>query len=156
MAERKVLFRGFHPDGSGAETIMLNGEKITGEWLYWDVYGKCNVFYRTKRTMYCGSSEYISEGEVLPETVGQWVTTDKNDDDVFDGDILNSMYNCEAYNVSFNDHDGSWQIKDRFGGGCVPSHEVYRYVPAHYQPFFTCDTMEEAERRLAELKREKQ
>lgn len=130
MAERKVLFRGFHPDGSGLETITLNGEKITGEWLYWDVYGKCDVFYRTKRTMYCGSSDHISEGEVLPETVGQWVTSDKNGNDVFEGDMLKSKYNCEAYDVSYDEHEGSWKIKDHFGGGIVPAHWALKHLKA--------------------------
>ena len=32
---------------------------------------------------------------------------------------------------------------------------VNKYIPAHYKPWFTADTKEEAERRLAELKGEK-
>lgn len=47
---------------------------------------------------------------------------------------------AEEYKIDFDDQ-GGW--------------EVLKYIPAHYQPWFTADTKEQAEARLQELQCEK-
>lgn len=93
MTDKRYLFRGFHPDESGKTTITLNGEKIRGEWLYWNQFGQLVDPHslQTKRFYYkCdGIDLSLSSAAMLiwaDETIGQWVTTDKNGKDVFLGD----------------------------------------------------------------------
>lgn len=31
---RDILFRGFHEDPNGVETIFLGGKEVKGEWVY--------------------------------------------------------------------------------------------------------------------------
>lgn len=92
----KILFRGFHPDNNGATTITLNGEKIKGEWVYGCyVYDKQNFCIR--------GFDYVYES-VIPETVGQWVTTDKNGKDIFLGDLV--LFEDECPN-NYEYHDST-------------------------------------------------
>lgn len=58
--------------------------KIKGEWKYWTVLG--DLVHGEKLEYSSGGT--VSEIEILQETIGQWVTTDKNDKDIFDGDIV--------------------------------------------------------------------
>lgn len=93
MNDKRYLFRGFHPDERGKTTIVVNGEKIKGEWVYGDLL-TCGFDYETAIRVHnayeTGESALIL---VLPETVGQFVTTDKNGKDVFEGDcILHKLY----------------------------------------------------------------
>lgn len=96
---RKILFRGFNPDKNGKTEITLNGEKIKGEWVY-GYYAEIGE-EPFKRTVVCkktftpnkmfseyvkASDFYLTDVEVLPETVGQWVATDKKGKDMFERD----------------------------------------------------------------------
>lgn len=47
---------------------------------------------------------------------------------------------AEEYKMDYNP-DGGWEVR--------------KYIPAHYQPWFTADTREDAEARLIELRGEK-
>lgn len=94
MSDKRYLFRGFHLDEQGDATIVVNGEKITGEWIY----GYYLYSNKTKEHYIVSneSNEFVipeleyfqSILKVIPETVGQFVTTDKNGKDVFEGDIV--------------------------------------------------------------------
>lgn len=93
MSDKRYLFRGFHPDEQGDATIVVNGEKVKGEWIY----GYYLYSNKTKEHYIVSneSNEFVipeleyfqSILKVIPETVGQWVTTDKNGKDVFEGDL---------------------------------------------------------------------
>ncbi len=105
MTERKILFRGFHPDENGKTAIALNGEKIKGEWVYGSLIsllqGKFivttdyynDVIVELHERLECNAlwedNDFV---KVIPETVGQWVTTDKNGKDVFYDDYVKDGY----------------------------------------------------------------
>lgn len=96
----KILFRGFHPDNNGATTITLNGEKIKGEW----VYGSLFVTDKEECAIITGNLYASSFYTVLPETVGQWVETDKNGKDIFLGDLV--LFEDECPN-NYEYHDST-------------------------------------------------
>lgn len=85
----KILFRGFHLDENGETVIMLNGGKVRGEWICGDLISLGEERY------ICYANEHHSIRDigalslkVISETVGQFVTTDKNGKDLFEGDIV--------------------------------------------------------------------
>ncbi len=93
MTERKILFRGFHLNKKGNTVIRLNGKKIKGEWLYWEVHGM--LVNKQTKIAPLTYVKLIFNFELVEETVGQWVATDKNGKDVFEGDIVKCRY--ESY-----------------------------------------------------------
>ena len=78
---REILFRGFHPC-NGPETIVVDGEKVKGEWV--------EGYLWSKRTIGVTSPcENLDEVVVLPSTVGQYSgLNDSDGQKVFEGDIL--------------------------------------------------------------------
>lgn len=97
---RKLLFRGFHPNNTGDTIITVNGKKIKGDWVYGSLIS-------------CGDRKYICYADdrhsifdagalsssVIPETIGQWVTTDKNGKDVFESDFVKSYLDDEIQGI---------------------------------------------------------
>lgn len=101
----KILFRGFHPDNNGATTITLNGEKIKGRW----VYGSLITLGERKYICYADERHNIMDAgalsfDVLPKTVGQRVTNDKNGKDIFLGDLV--LFEDECPN-NYEYHDST-------------------------------------------------
>lgn len=86
MNDKRHLFRAFHPDENGETIITLNGEKIRGEWQYWNEFG-CIVDPIDMAVI-----GVVVVADIIRETVGQWVTTDKNGKDVFEGDKVKGKY----------------------------------------------------------------
>lgn len=82
----KILFRGFHADENGETVITIKGEKIIGNW----VYGYPVQMGKTisMHVPYDKVTDNYEIYMVIPKTVGQFVTTDKNGKDLFEGDIV--------------------------------------------------------------------
>ncbi len=95
MTERKILFRGFHPTKRGKTTIKLNGKKIQGEWLYWNAIGL--LADKNTKIVPLTNVQFLKGKFIEYETVGQWVTTDKNGNDVFDGDKVGFIIDGTSY-----------------------------------------------------------
>lgn len=111
---REILFRGFHEDENGKETICLDGRKIKGFWVY-------GYYFIHNPEMACLSSDQkplrhliIKDGscdwgfeppiesfEVIPETVGQYTgLTDKTDKMIFENDIIKTQpYSDRPYSA---------------------------------------------------------
>lgn len=87
MNDKRYLFRGFHPYVDSETIISYEGIPYRGVWVYWDVFGNLipNDEYLFPKDL------KISDVSVIPETIGQWVTTDKNGKDVFEGDIVKAV-----------------------------------------------------------------
>lgn len=94
----KGLYRGFCRNENGAETIVLNGEKIKGDWVYGGLYVNSRI-YDIKADHFIittidgfGMIEppMAKPIEVIPETVCEAVRglTDRNGKQVFEGDMV--------------------------------------------------------------------
>lgn len=92
---REIKFRGFHEDENGKETIIMDGKKINGYWVYgyyakvqitvyiYDViiYDAININYDE-----LDSSTYA---KVIPGTIGQYIgIEDKNGCEIYDNDFV--------------------------------------------------------------------
>ena len=80
---RELLFRGFHPF-DGPDTIVVEGEKVTGKWIYGSHILIDGAHYIMPSRMHLHDIT-----DVLPSTVGQYSGLDDSDGrKVFEGDIL--------------------------------------------------------------------
>ncbi len=79
--DKRYLYRGFSPNKDGNTVITLNGETVCGEWLYGPV-----IIFKNHASIL--DREISISRYVFSETVGQWVATDKNGKDVFEGSII--------------------------------------------------------------------
>lgn len=125
----KGLYRGFCRNENGTETIVLNGEKIKGDWVQGNLFVTTLQYPNKEVKEYHIYDSYIGIGEddlpcyqsgldeiVLPETVCEAVRglTDRNGKQVFEGDIFkNGSYPLAE--VRYNEEFWEWSAKD-FGG----------------------------------------
>ncbi len=125
MTERKILFRGFQPDENGKTTITLNGKKFNGDWLYWNKWGECiNIENGALILLPAQGFEClrVNKFNILRETVGQWVITNRYHKDIFEGDnvafygdyIHTGVVEWNESNAQFVvvDEDGDWDLID--------------------------------------------
>lgn len=105
MNDKRYLFRGFHPDEKGNTTIVVNGEKIKGMWVYGDLITRGNAGYciHPKANLFqvgrADLSTILITHPVITETIGQFVTTYKNGKDVFEGDYVKSYTDLEIQGI---------------------------------------------------------
>ena len=81
----EILFRGFHPDGHGGQTIVVGGKKVKGEWrqgCFFQIWEHTYILWGT-------TNGVPSMAEVIPSTVGQFSgKKDANGKRIFLGDII--------------------------------------------------------------------
>lgn len=127
----KGLYRGFCRNENGAETIVLNGEKIKGDWIYGGLYVNSRI-YDIKADHFIittidgfGMIEppMAKPIEVISETVCEAVRglTDRNGKPIFENDIIERI---------------SWREKERaivkYGEGYYDG-GIYPFVGWYYQ-----------------------
>ena len=92
---RTILFRGFCRCEDGDSTIRVlrdnEYEKIVGKWVYGNFVSPCNIVYEEDGYDEVLKRENVPIGydyPVIPETVGQYVTCDKEGKRIFEGDCV--------------------------------------------------------------------
>lgn len=108
MTKDRYLFRGFHKEENGKETIYIDGQAIRGKWIYGYIVeyesGNAKIAIPSCRKDLMDKSKSIyGVFEVIPETVGQWSGLENPWlQKIFDGDILRDYGNeIEDWEVSY-------------------------------------------------------
>ena len=98
--------------------ILFRGKRIdNGEWFV-GFYGKSGekvyIIYDNDIAV-----SYVSMKEVAPETVGQYTGYEKNDNKIFEGDIVRTQRG-KLYEIKL--YKGAWVVWDR-----KAKHDIYKW-----------------------------
>lgn len=121
MTSDRYLFRGFHKEENGKETIYIDGQAIKGKWVYGSLVSYPNNVYEIWNIQMgrcCLSTEHF---KVIPETIGQYCgLDDMNGKKIFENDVVKSRYEKNNGYIKWNDDNASFQVKG------IPSHTLKR------------------------------
>lgn len=131
---REILFRGFHEDKSGKETIYIDGREIKGFWVYGDLVkcmtenGECigikDTIYEVN-TNRCNLIPNI----VIPSTVGQYTGLTANGKKIFEGDIVNfktTAYHFKNCRIKYQSYYARYCAIDNKGYE-YPMDKIFEY-----------------------------
>ena len=106
--QREILFRGFHKEENGKETIYIDGQGIKGKWVfgcgaYNDKVIAFIINYDVDLIKETSAFEHI---QVIPETVGQWSgLDDRNGKKIFEND------NLKMFQINYDSgEEDSWGV----------------------------------------------
>ena len=100
----ELLFRGFHPC-DGPDTIVVDGYKVKGEWIYGS-----HILIDGAHYIMPSRWHLHDITEVLTSTVGQWTgKIDKHEKKVFSGDKVYYSHENRIYSVEWNDSLLRWE-----------------------------------------------
>ncbi len=93
-----IMFRGFHSYPKGKTVITIGKKKLRGEWIYWDMFGHCKDGFIERLNNGEFIAHFVKPQNIVESTMGQFVTTDKNDKIVFVGDYIKTRFGriCEV------------------------------------------------------------
>lgn len=97
MTKDRYLFRGFHKEENGKETIYIDGQVIKGKWLFGNIAIEHNKTY-----IFDTIDGYLKEvKEVIPETISQYTgLEDSNGKKIFENDVVKFVRNFSKYKCS--------------------------------------------------------
>lgn len=117
---REILFRGFHPC-DGPETIVVEGEHMTGEWIEGYYSKEEDVVFLGEYHHYITSQKSRSfpiRNAVLPSTVGQYINVDCFGTKVFEHDVIaveDEQGEIYRFCVAFGECGGTKNVKHKVG-----------------------------------------
>jgi hypothetical protein len=130
---REILFKGFHPDENGEETVQINGETIRGEWKYGYYFYEMGAFIKERPTS-VSTSTYL----VLKSTVSEFTgLTDMNGMKIFENDVIKDDYTGHIRIVIYN--SSSFLLKDA---------NNFFYWHSHFDDFEVIGTIFDSEATL--------
>ena len=108
---REILFRGFH-HCDGPETIVVNGYKVKGEWIYGS-----HILIDGAHYIMPSRGHLHDITEVLTSTVGQYSgLTDRTGERIFEGDKVKGFNDLhqreEEYIVVWACNNGFYFVDD--------------------------------------------
>lgn len=121
--QREILFRGFHPF-DGPETIVVDGEKVKGRWVYGYYYKGIDGDVILSQPRDYG---YADADKVFPSTVGQYISIDCFGTKVFEHDVIgveDEQGETYRFRVVFGECGGTKNVKHKVG-----------YMGFHFEPW---------------------